>query len=334
MYVELRNKAQEISAEAYCIDKFKPYLNKALNYEDDSDDNEDCLLEMKLPKWKIYDSQNLKYKQQLLSLERENAKILEDISVLENDIKNKKYDLNKMKFELNKINYKIKVQDNVKNNNILFGFGTNDIKWFYKHCENKSVKFHSEIYDKTGELVVGGCMYYDSDINMLSFKYDEEKGIMTEKDFLFDALCSALYVYYPDINIYSELYSSLLSKKDELSIINSVYDLKDLMEICESGRVIDKERNIHLYFENGKISNCTVDLSSCGSIYRGKHRLNNEYRWNEEDGLRVGDDYIKEDIDIGIKKYLFSCKYYHPNRDGKEEKYCNEMLSKLEKCFT
>ena len=49
MYVELQNKAQEIAVEAYCIDRFKPFLNKAFKY-----DSDEFILEMKLPKWKLY----------------------------------------------------------------------------------------------------------------------------------------------------------------------------------------------------------------------------------------------------------------------------------------
>lgn len=57
MYIELQNKAQEIAVEAYCIDKYKPFLNTSLKYDEDN-----SILEMKLPKWKLYQRKKEKRK--------------------------------------------------------------------------------------------------------------------------------------------------------------------------------------------------------------------------------------------------------------------------------
>lgn len=223
MYIELKNKAQEIAVEAYCIDKYKPYLNKALKYM--YHDDEEFVLEMKLPKWKMYNLQALKYNQQLLEIKKEESQILESISNVENDIQIKKDDLNRLKFKLNKINYEIETRKIVKDNNVLFGFTADDIKFFYKYCENKNAKFYSEVYDKIGNMSAKGCMYFDLDKNILTFEYwsgrEQDRGIrrITTKELFFDMTALMFYDFYPDVNIYPELYAALLSKKDELSTV-------------------------------------------------------------------------------------------------------------------
>lgn len=339
MYIELGNKAQEIAAEAYCIDKYKPFLNKSLKY-----DNGNFMLEMKLPKWKMYEPQKIKHKQQLLSIKKEELKINEDILNMENSIKIKKDNLNKMKFELSKIDYEIKMQEDIKSNNSLFGFSVNDIKWFYKHCENKSVKFYSEIYDKIGNMFASGYMYYDSDKNILTLKYWSENNgnddtvMVTENELFFEITANTLYRFYPDINIYPELYASLLSKRDELLIMNDVYDLKDLINDCDDNLIDSVDRKINVRFKNGKICHCDVELDLYNDIYKGVHNLLKygstvRYICDKQDGVLLKDEdnivfYKKEDIDIDIKNYIFSCKYHHPNRNKTEEEYCNKIISK------
>lgn len=336
MYIELQNKAQEISVEAYCIDKYKPYLNKSLKYN-----NEDCMLEMKLPKWNVYNPQKLKYKQDLFTVKEKQTQIIEDISNIENDIKLKKDHLNKIKFDLQKINYEIKAQNNAKNNNVLFGFNLDDIRWFYKHCENKNVKFYSAIYDKMGNVCNSGCVYYDSDQNTLALKTDN--FILTEEDAIIHVYGAALYNFYPDVNIYPELYAALLSKKDELSILNTPHDLKDLIQDYDDELIYSVDRNIFVEFRNGEIVYCQVILEQNNDIYKGVHNLPKysndytvDYTWYKKDGISLVDErnivrYKKENIDIGIKDYIFSCKYIHPNEDRKEENYCNKMISKYNK---
>lgn len=339
MYIELKNKAQEIAVEAYCIDKYKPYLNKSLKYDDD-----DFVLEMKLPKWKIYEPLKLKYKKQLLEVKKEKEKIIEDISNIENDIKTKKDDLNRMKFELEKINYEIKTQDYVRNNNVLFGFDLKDIKWFYEHCDNKNVKFYSEVYDKIGNMTASGCIYYNSDRNKLELKYwsginkDNTERIVTDEEVLFELVVSTLYKFYPDINIYPELYASLLSKKDELLIMNNTYNLKDLMKNHEGYYIYSADRSSKVMFKKGKIHCCQVILDLHSDVYKGVYNLPTshnkiEYLWDERYGISLVDEEgvvfdKKEDIDNDIKNYIFSCEYYHPDRNENEEKYCNKMLQK------
>lgn len=229
MYIKLKNKAQGISVEAYCIDKYKPYLNKSLKY----DDEKDFVLEMKLPKWKIYSPQKSKYNQQLLDIKKEESQILENIISVKNDIENKKDDLNKLKFESRKIDYEIEIQNTMKDKDILFGLNIIEIEWFYKYCTNKNVKFYSKIYDKVGDISADGCMYYDLDKNTIVLKYwsknieSNESMIITKKESLFfDTIALTMYDFYPDVNIYPELYAALLSKKDELLIMENKQDEK------------------------------------------------------------------------------------------------------------
>jgi predicted GIY-YIG superfamily endonuclease len=339
MYIELNNKAQEISAEAYCIDKYKPYLNKSLKCN-----NTDSVLEMKLPKWKIYDEEKFRYNEQLSMIREEKARITKSISNINDNIKTKKDELSKIKFKLEKIDYEIKNRNDAKNikENVLFGFELDDIKWFYKHCENKNVKFYSELYDKTGNMPASGFVYYNINNGMLTlvkFGEDNSSITMTEEQWAFDIMANSLYKFYPDINIYPELYAALLSKKDELSITNAEYDLKELMEKYNNDCVDSVDRSIRVTFENGEINECYVELDFYSDIYKGKYNLvknniNNKikYDWSKWDGLRFIDKddttFKKEKIDAGVEGYIFSCKYHHPNRNEPEEDYCNKMLSK------
>ena len=350
MYIKLKNKAQGIAVEAYCIDKYKPYLNKALKYlkHDDDDCDNSFILEMKLPKWKIYNPKKSKYKHQLSVIKEEELQIVGDISNAKKILKQKKDELSKTKFELEKINYNIKIQENIKdkNNDVLFGFGADDIKWFYKHCENKNVKFYSEIYDKVGNISANGCIYYDFGKDEVVLEvYSGREGkpyTITDKEIFFDINACMLYNFYPDINIYPELYVSLLCKKNELLIINNIHDLKDLINNSNyDGRIIhnaDKESSVSIEFENGEIVYCCVKLDSYNHVYKGTHNLLKgddkiNYIWYKKDGVLLIEEkhhiYKKEDIDIGIKDYIFSCKYHHPDRNEKEEEYCDKMLSKF-----
>lgn len=333
MYIELQNKAQEISVEAYCIDKYKPYLNKALK----CGDCEDSVLEMKLPKWKRYEPKNLKYKQQLCSIREEKEKIIEDILNTEEDIKQKKDDLNKMKFKLNKICYEIKAQNSNKCNNILFAFYSDDIRWFYEHCENKEVRFHSEIYNKLGEISLKGTIWYNSQKKELVLEYYSERNkvnpfVITENEISFDMHVCMLREFYPDINIYPELFAALSSKKDELLIKNTVYDIKDLIEKYRNSWFVSVDKNIRVLFKNGELHSCNVKWDVFDNGKRDIYGLNNIYDWDIDDGLCLYNEgkivYKKEDIDTNVRDYIFSCKYYSPDRCEKEEEYCNEMLAK------
>lgn len=341
MYVELSNKAQEVAVEAYCIDKYKPYLNKMLKYDEDNG----FILDMKLPKWHLYDPKKLKYKQQLCIANTEKLQIIDEISNIENEIEIKKETLNIIKFDLAKINYEIKMQENIKKNNVLFGFNLNDIKWFYKHCDNKDVKFYSEVYDKIGKLSAEGCIYYDTNRNGLTLKYwsctnkDNNERILTDNEGIFIIIVCTLYDFYPDINIYPELYAALLSKKDDLLITNTMHNLKDLMNSYDSC-CVDSSNGVNVEFVAGEIIYCSVRLDLNNNIYKGVHNLPTsdnymDYTWYKEDGISLIDENrthycIKESLDVDIQNYLFSQKYYHPDYNVKEEDYCNKMILKYE----
>ena len=99
MYVELLNKAEGISVEAYCINKYKPYLNKALIYE-----GKETKIKMEIPKWEIFNPKKAKQNQRLYNITKEEEEIQKEISNIENDIKIKKDIFNKLEYKLHKIN--------------------------------------------------------------------------------------------------------------------------------------------------------------------------------------------------------------------------------------
>ena len=332
MYVKLQNKAQEIAVEAYCIDKFKPFLNKSLKY-----DSEESVIEMKLPKWKIYNPENLKYKQQLNTVEKEKRKLIEDISVIENDIKIKRDKLSKMNFESTKIDYRTKAHTYFKNNTFKLNLGLEDIRWFYSHCENKEVKFFSETFDMTGKLMCKGILYYDFNENKLVIEYNDcnnnESYIVKEKDIMFSIYNCQLSNYYPDINIYPELYASLLSKKDDLVVKNNIYTLNYLLYKYPNSWFRSIDNKIRVLFKNGELNRCNVELDLYDNGQRDIYELNNIYDWDLEDGLCQYEEgkmlYKKEDIDPKIKECIFSAQYYSPDREEKEEEYVDKMLKKM-----
>lgn len=223
MYVELQNKAQGIAVEAYCIDKFKPFINKSLKYDDSG-----SLLEIKLPEWKVYDVKNSKYKENLHNIKKEREQLIDSISNIENEIAKKSEYFNNAKTKLQKINYEIKTHDKIKNKKIIFDFNIDDIKWFYNHCENKNVKFYSEIYDKIGNIVANGVVYYDIQSELLVLDQGQDKYYSNK--IFFDTICNALYSFYPDINIYPELYAALLSNNEDLKNKNKAYDIHTLLK--------------------------------------------------------------------------------------------------------
>ena len=319
MYVELQNKAQGVAVEAYCIDKFKPFINKALKY----DTEEESVLEMKLPEWKIYNVEKSKKKLKLNSLEDEMKAIDDTIFSVENKIKSKKELLEKRRDICKKIEYEIKINQEVSNKNSLFALCLDDIKWFYKHCENKNVRFYSEIYDKLGRLAISGVIYYDSDINQLVLKIDDSTPVK-ESSLVFEVLANSLYNFYPDIDIYPELYAALSVEKQKLKIANNIYDINTLLKNTNTKnksiwfRSIDG--NICVLFKNNKIVDCDVN-------YHGE-----KYSWNLESGREIIKENryisVKEDLDSNIKKYIYSAKYFSPDRDCKTEEYCDAMLLK------
>lgn len=333
LYIELQNKAQEIAVEAYCIDKYKPYLNKALK----CDCNEDSVLEMKLPKWERYEPKNLKYKKQLSIVKDEKEQIISDILNIEECIKQKKDDLEKMKFQLKKINYEIKAKTNNQCKDVLFGFYIDDIKWFYEYCENKDVRFYSEIYNKLGELSLKGVVWYNSIKKELVLEYYSERNkmkpfVITEHEMGFEMHTCLLREFYPDINIYPELLASLLSKKDELLVKNAIYDINDLIKKYNNAWFISSDKNIRVLFKNGELHSCNMKLDTFDNGMRNMYELNNIYDWDINDGLCLYIDgkliYKKEDLNIDVKNHIYSSKYYSPDRSEKEEEYCDEMLAK------
>lgn len=80
MYIELKNKAQGIAVEAYLIDKYKPYLNKALKYSCDKD--EGSQLKMKLPRWKAYNDDKRVYGLDFQKLTNQKTNLLLEVCKL------------------------------------------------------------------------------------------------------------------------------------------------------------------------------------------------------------------------------------------------------------
>lgn len=99
MYVELQTVAQGVSLEAYCIDKFKPFLNIALKYKVDGKSP----LNMDYPKWKIYRGNDSKYQECLYNVKRENEQLKSDNNLLIKNIKQLKYELKEVNNQLNYI---------------------------------------------------------------------------------------------------------------------------------------------------------------------------------------------------------------------------------------
>lgn len=323
VYVELQNKSQEIAVEAYCIDKFKPFLNKSLKY-----DTKESLLEMKLPKWQIYNPEKSKKNARLNELQMELNTIEDDISNIEYEIKNKKLCLENDKFQLAKIEYETKSFHDMKNKNILFGFRIKDIRWYYEHCENKNVKFYSEIYDKIGNCVNRGVIYYDFENDGLILETnskDSTLSTMNSNEAMFDIISNSYYNFYPDLEIYPELFAALMSKKDETLIKNKPYNIKDLIDKYDVPFFSSIDDSIRVQFKNGEIYSCNIRDDSLDNGF---------YAWTFGEGREVLNtnthtiEYIKEDLDKKIIKHIFSSKYYSPESDVEEEKYCNNMLLK------
>lgn len=317
MYVELSNKAQEIAVEAYCIDKFKPFLNKALKY-----DGKEAVIEMTLPQWKVYDPKISEYKHQLSVAVSEQDKLTKDISDIDNNIINQRENLSKMKLELKKINYEIAIRDSVDLDNSLFGFTISDIEWFYKYCRNKDVIFTSTVYDLRGTMTNKGIVFYDNGKQTTALKRFEgsnfsESRTLSQEEPIFHILCASLYNFYPDVNIYPELYATLLSKKDEWAIKNQAYDLKDLFCKFNEGYCDSIDDKIRIRFENEKLTYCAIlDTYKCVNYPDGR------YFWDCDDNTN---------IDPEMERYIFSSKYYSPDKNSKEEEYINEMLCKMSK---
>lgn len=316
MYIELQNKAQGIAVEAYCIDKFKPFINKALKYDDGG-----SLLEMKLPKWKMYDVENLNYKHHLHSIKKEKEQLIDSIVNIENEIDKKSNYLSNAKTRLKKINYEIKTHAKIESENIIFDFDIKDIKWFYSHCENKDVKFYSEIYDKVGNIVGSGVLYYDSQSKLLVLERDQNK--FYSNNICFDIFCSALYSFYPDIDIYPELYAALLSNNEELKVKNKIYDIDTLLNKYNDSCFASVDDSIRVISKNKKIFSCNIRDDSLN---------NGTYSWNLKDGEEYIEDcivhYKKADLNKKIKERIYSSKYYAPDANLEDGKYCEKMLLK------
>ena len=317
MYIELQNKAQGIAVEASCIDKFKPFINKALKY----DIADESMLEMKLPKWKIYNEKNSKCKQHLHNIEEENKKLIDTISKVENEISQKSQYLNNSRTRLRKINYELKTCEEIESKNILFGFGLKDIEWFYNNCQNKNVKFYSEVYDKVGNVAASGIISYDSQNKLLILEKDKTQ--INSKDIFFETICCSLYNFYPDVNIYPELYAALLSIYEDLKIKNKTYDIDFLSQKYKDSCFSSEDDTIRVILKNNKIYSCNIR----------DHSLDNGfYNWEAEYGEEFVENhciqYKKVNLNKKMRDRIYSSKYYTPEANLDEEKYCKKMLLK------
>lgn len=165
MYIELQNKAQGVAVEAYCIDKFKPFLNIVLKYNTDMESplNMDC------PKWKIYHGNDSKYQECLYNVERENEQLKSDNDLLIKNIKQLKYELKEINNQLNyirthpiknipdeKINKICDKLDEEENNKIINRTGrpqeisSDDIELIYRLRERgKSIREIAKVLDRS-----------------------------------------------------------------------------------------------------------------------------------------------------------------------------------------
>lgn len=331
MYIELSNKAQEIAVEAYCIDKFKPFLNKALNYSND-ECCEESIIDMKLPQWKIYTLEELNCGYVLYTsieeqekLSEEQGKLSKDIAEMKNSIKHQKEILSKQALELERINYEILSRNHIKIDNGFLGLTFSDIKWYFKHCDNHKVKFISEIYDRVGKMTGRGTVNYDNDkqsmiLNIYKEPDFSESFTLNQKDILLDLYGTTLYNFYPDINIYPELYSRLSHQKSELIIKNSPNDLQSLFHKYNEGCSDSIDGKIRVWFEDKGLTRCVVfDTSKTSNCFEER------YSWDHDDH----DCGKGKKIDPNILEYIFSSKYYSPECDLKEEEYVDKMLSKM-----
>lgn len=337
MFVELKNKAQGVAVEAYCIDRFKPFLNISLKYNDEDTDFSDFQIKMQLPKWKMYDEKTSTYKNCLMDINKENNELIKAIDLAKKDINQNKKILENKNFELRKIKYEIEHINFVNDQNIQFGLTREDIEWFYLYCKNKNVKFYSIIYNAMGEKVHIGCCYYNPQNNILKLEYEDRgnKKIVLDKSTcsIFDFYLDILDKFYPDSNIYPELYFALLSRIDELKNNNKEYDITELKNVYDGITITSVDRNIDIVFMGGKIIKCTVYNCSYNNNYRGIYDLTNVYDWEYNRGVLLYDEkgsahYVKEEINSDIQKIIFNSKYYSPERNHKEEIYCKKMLDK------
>lgn len=342
MYIELKNKAQEIAVEAYCIDKYKPYLNKML--KDNNDDNEDCMqLTMSLPEWKIYDKEKSKYKIQLQNQNNEKILLENKINELKNVINNKKDILECMKTNLNEIEYEILLREKSDDIN-QFGFDFSDIKWFYKNCKNKNVKFYSELYDKTGKKCICGTVYLDEKNKVTLETYTKNRTsddvcITTEGMLFLDTFGAALWdSFYPDKDIYVEFKACVLSKLNNLKKANAEYELNDLTDKYAGNVLLHSvDNNVLVEFKNWNIVRCRCDnIDKTSELYNHIKKYCDDgcYCWDSEYGTETVVDRIVEwvdgEINSEIEKYVRTLKYHTPDRDEKEEKVCRCLLSKFD----
>lgn len=337
MFVELKNKAQGVAVEAYCIDKFKPFLNISLKYNDVDTDFSDFQIKMQLPKWKMYDEKTSTYKNYLMDINKENNELIKAINLAKKDINQNKKLLANKNFELQKTKYEIEHINFINDQNIQFGLTGEDIEWFYLYCKNKNVKFYSSIYNAMGEKMYTGCYYYDQKNNILKLEYEDRrsKKIVLDKSTcsIIDFYLNLLDKFYPDSNIYPELYCALLSRKDELEENNKECEITDLKDLYSGTVISSVDRNVDVVFKNGEIVKCIVYNCKYNNNYQGLHDMQNIYDWEYNRGVLLYDEegkayYIKEKLNSDIQKIILCSKYYSPESNLKEETYCNKMLEK------
>ena len=342
-YIKLQNKAQAIAAEAYCIDKYKPFLNKSLKYDDGkSSDPIESMLEMKFPKWEIYNPQNLKLNENLVKINEEQENIIKEISNTENDIRNKKRDLAELKHDLKKLNYEFKIKNNsyeIKKKS--FAFDLNEIVWIYSNYDNKNVKFYACTYDISGNILSRGMIYYNKEISEIMVEFYHSNGSKTidklhdnnkEIKLMNCIYNSCLLKWYPDLDIYSDIYNILMVKK---KIYNTEYNIEDLKYDYDGIDIFSIDKNIIVKFKDGELYEYSIYDESynngCDDMYETKHW----YSWNLNDGVELYNSgyhaiYKKEDLEEKMKGKILSAKYYLPDKD-QEEKFFDEMLSKYNK---
>lgn len=309
MYVELQTKAQEIAVEAYCIDKYKPVLNIALKQTE----SQDCTLEMKLPKWQKFDDRELKEKIKKEELTQKLSDINREILSVEYEIGLKRKDLLKKRNTYRNVLREIKTQDALIN---IFGLSIYEVEWFYQHCQHKNVQFTAKLYDKEQRCIASGLVKYEGKELRLFYEHDNLSNsiIVNEKSPLFHIYGKSLCVFYPNMNIYEDLYISVISEMDKLRLFTEEFGIKLLLQQYRDSTIScwDTKHKVKISINHGIIVTCKTD------------RHWREYNWEITEGTSIKDD---------VKGYIYSAKYHLKEQNDSDYKFCEKILGKFPEKF-
>ena len=295
-YIPLQNKAESTIVEAYLINKYKPYLNKSLNYEGISDS-----LILNIPEYIKMDESmrkmHIRYRELQDDVSKK-AQRLKEMEEIKEELSCTEEKLQALKIKCQSRKRECQIFSDIQNNTHTvcnIWFTAKEVEWIMENCcidvafyagfiDINTGNRHLFKYEKKGETKKGWLCVKETDCGLdkcdwtLVFESNDGKNSMSQ--ILFDMMVGD-NKYVSDNDVIPELYLSMLQRELE----NAKEILKNRIRTYTAEELIEYNGCL----PNGDYG--TVDERTCVHVRRKRGKIDNigvcyDYRYEGADAIR------------------------------------------------